>query len=103
MKQRFLAEIRTTANLQPPVARAGGAITALWEVLPGGRHAVGVQAAGMESELVAIDLETGQVRRLDVPGVSPEYLPPGYLLHWTSGSTVVASPPPTKRRSPVPA
>jgi serine/threonine-protein kinase len=79
-----------TRVIRPP---DGVEAIALWETLPGGRLGLGWQWGSRRvPQLVSIDLESGRARTLGPQGLVPEYLPPGYVLHWTTDSTVVATP-----------
>jgi len=64
-------------------------------VLPGGRTVVFVEAPERPlstGRLAALDLGTGDVRSLDIAGVSPRYVASGHLIYATEDGSVWAVP-----------
>jgi serine/threonine-protein kinase len=92
-----LVALAATGGEPRQITKAGTGETHAWpEVLPGARAVVFTvmsgPAASQSARLAAADLATGKVTLLDLSGMSPHYVTPGYLLYATPDGSLQLVP-----------
>lgn len=73
-----------------PVTKVGPGESHAWpEVLPGAKAALfTIQSGAGNRSLAAVDLASGKVTPLDLPGTSPHYIPPDRLVFATADGAI---------------